>query len=579
MSNAVGRIGLVVLLAVILALDYVSVGHNSLTYDEPSHFRYGASILKGNSTRFVDGTMPFTALNASLQLIGGSVHSDVTRDTLGRVATGRPVTILFALLLGYYIFKWTRELYGNLAGIFSLSIYAFSPTFIAHSGLITTDVYAAGMVTISTYYFWRFVNAGGWWRGAVSALLLGISQLAKYSCIFLFPIFVLIVVVRYWGDLARAVRAGARAQLGRYIVRFLTIAILFAVVSVLVIDAGFLFNKWSTPLGQYKFRSETFKSMQSHLAVFRGAPVPLAYPFLDGLDWGKHREETGKGFGSMYLFGQLRPVGGFKGYYFFAYLYKEPIAIQILILLAVIFYVRNRRRYSFMRNELFLAIPVIFYCIYMNFFFKIQIGIRHYLVVFPFIYIFCGSLLSGWGEKKGAVPISPISGGWVLGRKMKVAIVALLVYMVVSVLSYFPHYIPYFNELVWDRKQAYKILADSNIDWGQGLNYAKGYVAEHPGTFLEEGLWYMKNYREKHMEEYLHPQFPDSGLVVVNVNNYVGIYHPHRYKWLREGYKPIDQIAYSYLVFRILPGDSTKLTPAEMDEPVPDSLGERDEAR
>jgi hypothetical protein len=572
MSNTTRRVALIALLAFIGVFDFLSVRHNSLTYDEPMHFRYGAGILKGHSARFVDGTMPFTALNALPQLIANSEYSGVTRDTLGRVAAGRPVTILFALLLGYYLFKWTRELYGDLAGIFSLCIYAFSPTFIAHSGLITTDVYAAGMVTISTYYFWRFVNVGGWGRGALSALLLGISQLAKYSCLFLYPIFVLIVVVRYWSDLAAAVKAGARAQLGRYIVRFLKFAILFAVVSILVIDAGFLFNKPSTPLGQYKFRSESFKSMQSSLTALKSFRVPLAYPFLDGIDWGKYREETGKGFGSMYLFGKLRPVGGFKGYYFFAYLYKEPIAIHFLIVLALIFYVRNRRRYSFMRNELFLAIPVIVYGIYMNFLFKIQIGIRHYLVVFPFIYIFCGSLVSGWRGKERAEP-------WVLGRKMRVAIAMLLAYLVISVLSYFPHYIPYFNELVWDRRQAYKILADSNIDWGQGLNYANDYVAKHPGTFLEEGLWYMKNYREKHMEEYLHPQFPDSGIIVVNVNNYVGIYHPHRYRWLRERYKPIGQVAYSYLVFRISPEDSMRMRPAEEDSPVQDSLGVNDEAR
>jgi hypothetical protein len=576
MSNIAGRIGLIVFLAAILVLDSLSARHDTLTYDEPIHFRYGSNILSGDASRFIDGTMPFSALNALPQRMASSFPPGPLRNALAGVETGRFVTILFSMLLAYYVFKWTKELYGTWSGLFSLLIYTVSPNIIAHARLITTDVYAAGMVTISAYYFWRFLNAGGWWRGAVSALLLGVSQLAKYSCIFLYPIFVLIVVVRYWGDLVRAVKAGARAQLGRYIARFLKFAILFAVVGILVIDAGFLFTKSSTPLGQYKFRSESFKSVQSHLTALKSFPVPLAYPFLYGIDWGKYREETGKGFGSMYLFGQLKPEGGFKGYYFFAYLYKEPIAIQILILLAVIFYVRNRRRYSFMRNELFLVIPVIFYGIYMNFFFKIQIGIRHYLVVFPFLYIFCGSLVSGWGGNKDAVPIS---GGRGLGRKMKIAIVALLVYLVVSVLSYFPHYIPYFNELVRDRKQAYKILADSNIDWGQGLSYAKQYVAKHPGAYLEQGLWHMKTYREKHMEEYLHPQFPDSGLLVVNVNNYVGIYHPHRYKWLRERYKPIDQIAYSYLVFRILPGDSIKTTPVEMDEPVPDSPGESDGAR
>jgi hypothetical protein len=428
------------------------------------------------------------------------------------------------------------------------------------------------MVTISTYYFRRFLNSGGWRLATLSALLVGLSQLAKYSCLFLYPIFLVILLVRYWTELARAAKTRAWGCLGGYLGKLLKFAVFFALVGIVVINAGFLFNKPLVPLGQYQSKGAAFKSMQAKLSALKGLPMPLPKPYLQGLDWGKNREETGRGFGSMYLLGHLREIGGFKGYYFVAFLFKEPIAIQILIVLAIIFYVRRRRRYRFMRDELFLAAPVVFYAIYMNFFFKLQIGIRHYLVVFPFLYIFCGSLMAGWGRKEGAQQGAP-------GRGVKAAVTVLLVYLVVSVLSYFPHYIPYFNELVWDRKQGYKILADSNIDWGQGLGYAQGYVAKHPGAYLEQGLWRMKSYREKHMEEYLHPQFPDSGLIVVNVNSYVGIDHPHRYKWLREGYKPIDQIAYSYLVFRILPGDSIKTTPVEEDVPVQDSLGVSDEAR
>ncbi len=576
-------------MVIILVLGALSARHNSLTYDEPIHFRYGSNILNLDSNRFIDGTMPFSALNALPQRIGNALPSGRWRDVLSRVETGRLVTILFSMLLAYYIFKWSKELYGTAAGLFSLLLYTFSPNIIAHAGLITTDVYAAGMVTISAYYFWRFVNSGGWRLATACAVLLGLSQLAKYSCIFLYPIFIVILVVKYWGDLRRLARANDFRGFGRRLRGFVKFAVFFAVVSIIVINAGFLFNKPFVPLGHYKFKSDSSKSMLAALPALRGLPAPLPYPYVQGLDWGKYREETGRGFGSMYLFGQLKEIGGFKGYYFFAFLFKEPIALQILIVLSIIFYVLHHRRYHFMRNEVFLVIPVIFYAIYLNFFFKLQIGIRHFLVAFPFLYIFCGSLVSrgevlagsaaeakldekedaekAGAEKKGAISV------------IRAAIVILLVYLVVSVLSYFPHYIPYFNEMVWDRKQAYKILADSNIDWGQGANYARGYKAKHPGAYLEEGMWQMKTYREKHMEEYLHPQFPDSGVIIVNVNNYVGIYHPHRYKWLRERYKPIGEIAYSYLVFEISPGDSIRMTPVEPDEPTPDSIEAGDMTR
>ena len=56
-------------------------------------------------------------------------------------------------------------------------------------------------------------------------------------------------------------------------------------------------------------------------------------------------------------------------------------------------------------------------------------------------------------------------------RNRKIAIFVLAAYLVVSVLSYYPYYLSYFNEIVWDRRDAYKYLADSNLDWGQGEYY------------------------------------------------------------------------------------------------------------
>ncbi|MFZ1947568.1 MAG: glycosyltransferase family 39 protein [bacterium] len=531
-------IPLVALLAAILAIDVLSSRHDSLTYDEPIHFRYGSNILNLDSSRFVDGTMPCTALNALPQRFAPALPPGNARNTLNRVETGRWVTVLFSLVLGLYVYKWSSELYGAAAGLFSLFLYALSPNIIAHARLITTDVYAAGMVTISTYYFWKFANRGGWKLGLASAILAGLSQLAKYSCIFIYPIFLLILLVRHWSSLARRARTRDLGGAGRPLCALVKYTVVFVVMGALIINAGFLFNRPAVPFGKYEFRSEAMKSLQARLGALKHVPVPLAYPYLDGLDWGKMREETGKGFGSMYLLGELREVGGFKTYYLVAFLFKEPIAFQILIALAAALYALRRRRYAFMRNEVFLLVPVAFFAFYFNLVFKLQIGIRHFLVAVPFMHVFAGSLVSQWPA---------------LGRKMKASLALLSIYLAASVFSYFPYYIPYFNELVWDRKQAYRVLADSNLDWGQAAGEARRYKAEHPGVYLEEGMWHMKTYRERHREEYEHPQFPDSGQIVVNVNNYVGIYHPHRYQWLRDKYKPVGHIAYAYLIFEVSP--------------------------
>jgi 4-amino-4-deoxy-L-arabinose transferase-like glycosyltransferase len=527
------------LLAAMIAIDAASMRHDSLTYDEPTHYRYGQNILKGDSSRFIDGTMPFSVLNALPARLSAGLPPGRLRGFLSEVETGRLLTILFAAALGWLVFAWSRQLYGNGAGLFSLLLYVLSPNIIAHARLITTDVYAAGMVAVTLYYFWRFLGSGEQKYAWVSATMLGLSQLAKYSCIFLYPILILVVLARYGRRLIRMERAHDLGGLWADFRTFLKYALVFVLISIAIINAGFLFKRSMVAFGDYEFRSANLRAMQSRLSFLGHVPVPVPYPYLGGLDWGKMREETGRGFGSMYLFGRLKQVGGFKAYYFFTFLFKEPIGFQVLMVLAAVLFFRNRRRFALARDEVFLIVPVVFYALYLNFIYSIQIGIRHFLVALPFIHVFCGSLVARWRD---------------LGKRLQWVVIALVIYIAASVLSYFPHYVPYFNELVWDRKQAYRILADSNIDWGQALGAAQQYQASHPKVYLERGLWHMKTYREKHLEEYLHPQFPDSGQILVNVNSLVGIYHPHRYKWLRESHKPVGHVAYAYLLFDLSPG-------------------------
>ncbi len=53
-----------------------------------------------------------------------------------------------------------------------------------------------------------------------------------------------------------------------------------------------------------------------------------------------------------------------------------------------------------------------------------------------------------------------------------------LAWFLVDSLRAYPHYLAYFNELV-DRRQAYRHLIDSNLDWGQDLPGLKRWLDEH----------------------------------------------------------------------------------------------------
>ncbi len=520
----------VLLLSAMAFIMISSLVFMSSTYDESAHLNYGLSILNCNSSRvkvIEYSKMPFSVFNAALYRLAkiffncfGILLDEEMQNQIFLLA-GRLATVMSSLLLGVYVFKWSRNLYGNTAAIFSLFLYVFSPNVIAHSRLITTDLYAALMVTVSVFYFWRFIQSGGWNNALLSAFTLGLSQLAKYTCALLYPIFLAIVLIRYSGLIVRLVIRKDIGELLRCFKCFFKYVLLFSVVSVALINLGFLYNGSFTPLSKYEFESDAFKKIQQ-IPILKNVPLPLPYPYLKGIDGEKYHENTGLTFGNIYLLGKLREThgkhfDGFKGYYFFAFLFKEPLAIQLFILLSLTAAVLNRNKRKFIDDELPILLPAFIFITYFSCFFKDQIGIRHLLIIFPLLYVFCGSFFKDWR---------------VFSFKLKSSCLFLCIYLACSSLSYFPHYISYFNEIAWDRKEAYKLLADSNIDWGQTELYLKEYVKKNPETKVN-------------------PELPSSGKIVVSVNELVGVYYPDKYKWLRENFEPVDSIGYSYLIYDV----------------------------
>jgi 4-amino-4-deoxy-L-arabinose transferase-like glycosyltransferase len=518
------------LLSVFFILCVSSIALKTKTYDEKSHYHYGRQMLELNSDRFDDSKMPFSVINVVVQSgIMGILKTLKILEILPsnarfkehlRLQAARVGTILFALILAFFVYRWSRELYGVPAGIFSLFLVVFSPNIIAHARLVTTDIYASGMLTISTFYFWKFLKYHGWRNAGMSAVTLGLAQLAKYTSVFLYLIYLVIVLARYWKLVVDAVLNNKMIRLLKWGLVCCGYLVFFLSVSILVINTGFLFNKSFIPIGNYHFKSSLMKHAQA-VPVVDKIPVPVPYPYLQGLDWIKYRDDSGKGYGNIYLFGKLRSRGdkfdGFKGYYLFASLFKVPIATQIILILALANYLRRWKSYAFREDEQFLLIPVIFFTVYFNLFINAQIGLRHFLVVFPLMAVFCGSFFRDW---KG------------FEKKRKVAIGVLMTWLIVSVMSYYPHFLSYFNELVWNRTRSYKLLADSNIDWGQNG-------------------WYLKRWAKRNKDAQVHPQEPAVGKIVVSVNNLVGVFSPERYAWLRDNFEPFDHIAYSFLVYDV----------------------------
>jgi tetratricopeptide (TPR) repeat protein len=90
-----------------------------------------------------------------------------------------------------------------------------------------------------------------------------------------------------------------------------------------------------------------------------------------------------------------------------------------------------------------------------------NIGVRHILVVYVFLYALIG----------GAC--------WMLIKKNRIwayTVAGLLLVHAASSLMAFPNYLPYANELWGGPSQTYRYLTDSNADWGQQLKSVKQYL-------------------------------------------------------------------------------------------------------
>jgi hypothetical protein len=99
-----------------------------------------------------------------------------------------------------------------------------------------------------------------------------------------------------------------------------------------------------------------------------------------------------------------------------------------------------------------------------------QRGHRHILPIYPFLFVLIGLMVSELWEK--------IHARWFF--------LGLGLWQVCVGSFSGPYYISYFNELIGGTKNGYRLAADSNTDWGQGLQALRRYMEQEqvPKVYL-----------------------------------------------------------------------------------------------
>ncbi len=428
------------------ALMVSSALQKSATVDEQSHLFRGVAYLQEGATHFLLGHPLGASGLAALPLLtvpelnlpldtpaweagDWSVAGDLFMWQLNEnpqqlLFLGRMPVMWLTVLLLALVFRWGRELAGGKAALLALILLAFDPNLLANGRIISGDLPLTLFFVLAVYGFWRWVVSPGGWQGMLLAGLgLGLASASKFNAALLLPILGLLGLFvawwrRSWQPLLVLLGVGA--------------------VGSLVI--------WG-------------------VNGFALRPYPGG-PFWDDLFW--ELQYFGKPHGA-YLAGNYSTKGWW--YYFpFAFAIKTPLLTLLLLVMAFVAPLFFRRKWGKSRthkvlekaqrftnmqhNNLFLLLPVAVY-FGVSLTSSLNIGYRYLLPTLPFLWLFT------------AVSLKNVLLKW--PRLARLGLAAVAVWQVSLALFIWPDYIPFFNVLAGGPDESWRLLSDSNIDWGQDL--------------------------------------------------------------------------------------------------------------
>ena len=403
-----------------------------------------------------------------------------------------PITLI-AVLLGAFIFIWTRELGGTLAGVFATVLYAFDPNIIAHNHYVTTDIGSAAFIFFAFFYFVRFLKNPSCKAILWSGLFLGLAELAKFSAVLLFPIFGLFTALY-----ALSLQKDPADTTSTWHFKFTTLFWYLLKYSGSVIICFSLI--WIVyGLNTYAMPGEKLVALADHTLAQKNAFAQLAHTTVVTLSGNAFFKPMAEYFLGVFMV--FSRVAGGNTHYFLGtvtnaaspwyfpvvFVLKETLPFLLLLLLTTGYgLLRITRAYlaeksqgtlrflarSFQnRITQYLAVFFILFYSYISITGNLNIGFRHLFPILPFLYMLVGKSLADIYKRHEHEPVTHKLLALFIG-------LALFSVMAIPILSY-PSYLSYFNATVGGHKNGYLYVTDSNYDWGQDLKHLKKWVDEH----------------------------------------------------------------------------------------------------
>jgi 4-amino-4-deoxy-L-arabinose transferase-like glycosyltransferase len=520
-----------VLLMLSFGLALTSAIQKSPTMDEQNHIARGAAYLGTGDPRLSVEHPPLVnvlsalpahlLLDLSLPLDGWWEAGEwyhfadnflwrANQDPDRIVFLARLPIIGLGLMLAALVFRWASARFGPWGGLLAAAFCALDPNVLAHERLSTTDVGATFFVFLAAYAFWRMLRRPSASRILWAGLALGLAFAAKLSALLFGPILALAILLdAIPGGPGRIRRLLSRAG----------IVMMATLLALLVVWAAYRFQVGPLEEG--------------------GIPVP-APPYIRGI---QAILDFASGGRPGYLLGQLNTEGWW--YYFpVAFAVKTPLATLAGLLIATLAMLRRPTR-----DDLFILFPpLLFFLISITA--RLNLGYRHLLPMLPFLAVHLARLV-----RLRVSPYLPV---------------ALVLWLALATARIYPHFLAYFNPVGGGPENGWRILADSNVDWGQDLKGLRAWM-KREGVEQVRLSWFGSAYPEaydiiydplpgvgfgSYFELWSNPPFtrddPEPGIYVISANNLVGLAlpDPDLYAWFRAR-PPDDHVGYSLLIYRV----------------------------
>ncbi|WP_437229773.1 ArnT family glycosyltransferase [Planctomicrobium sp. SH661] len=508
------EIGLVVtLLTLQFLIGLHTAWSKSVTHDEIWHLPVGARNLRDGRFDIERVNPPLSRMWAAVPLVVSGVHVD--RETVGQglglkfvedhpqdfgrwYRWGRGLNLAWTIATGCIVYLWGRRFYGPVSGLLSLLLYVTCPNVIAYGSVVTPDAAGTFGFVSTLFAFTLWCERPRWRQAMLWGGMLGIAQGAKFTCLILYPLLVVIAFLQ-WGKLSSEFRTSWK--------RFVPQVLGAVLVSLLVLCGSYGFQGMFIRLADYQFHSAGMQAIQALFSFVKWLPVPFPQDYVLGID---EQRLVMAGQHPVYLDGDWS-LTGFRTYFLKALLYKLPHVFQLLVILAAYLLVRRRGDIPQpWRKATTLLCPVVLLIVITSYE-SLQLGLRYILPVLPLLMIFAGSSAHLFRfESSGR-------------RRLAIASVTILCGLS---LRFHPSHLTYFNEGAGGPVGGRHHLIDSNLDWGQDLNALSEYLKEQGIDSL--GLAYFGMVPPKAMG--IHYELPPSwepkpGLYAVSVNFVMG--RPH----------------------------------------------------